>query len=417
MGAVPHHVILGGGIAGHHAALTLREVGFDGRVTMIGAENIVPYDRTALSKGFLLGTRALDSLRFQSPERYAHLGIDLLLGTRATAVDFNRRLVTLDTGENIGFTHLLIATGATPVRLRQPGFDLPGVHYLRTLADAEGMRAQLAGAERVLVVGAGFVGCEVAATTRMLGRQVTLADPLPVPMMGVLGEQIGRVYGAIHRRHGVDLRMGSAVVELRGHGRVEEAVLGDGTRIPCDLVAVGVGVRPRVSIFSGAALKIDDGIVVDEFCATTIPGVYAAGDVAQWWHPGAKQFLRVEHFDNAARQGAAAARNMAGQHARYAPVPYFWSDQYNINLQSLGHPGAGDQLVVRGDLEEASFTVFFLRQGYVQGAVIVNRTREARPARRLIEVGARLEPAALADPATDLRALAKQFDGFAAQSD
>lgn len=409
MTALPVAVILGGGLAGHRAAMALRQAEFDGDVIIIDAEPVRPYDRTFLSKAFLQGTKQSEDLFFDSEDEYADWEIDLLPGTRATAVDFAARRLRLDSGDTLGFDKLLIATGASPLRLRQPGFDLPGVHYLRTLADARAIQAGIADATRVVVVGASFIGSEVAASTRMLGANVTLVDPVSAPMATALGEKIGRIFAGIHQEHGVDLRMGTRVVELRGHGRVEEAVTAEGERIPCDLVVVGVGVRPETGLFAGTGLEIDNGIVVDQFCATNIPGVYAAGDVANWWHAAQERRIRVEHFDNAALQGAAAGRSMAGLPETYAPIPYFWTDQYDVNLQYAGFTGSVEEIVLRGESDTAPVTVFYLVGGQIQAVATVNQSRDLRPARQLIEAGARVDPAMLADPKTDLRALARQF--------
>lgn len=400
-------VILGGGVAAYGAAEALRAAGFDGPVTLVSAEPVVPYDRTTLSKAFLQGQKTVEEILLKPAEHYQGLGIELRLGQRASAVDLDRRELVLEPGERLPFDTLLIATGAEPVRLRLPGFDLPGVRYLRSLADAQALREDLSRAERVLVVGCGFIGTEVAASARMLGKQVTVVDLLPVPLAGPLGEEVGSILAEVHRRHGVELRLGQKVAELRGHRRAEEVALESGERIACDLVVVGVGVRPAVALFQGSGLQIEDGILVDERCATGVPGVYAAGDVANWWHPAIGRRLRVEHFDNAAQQGAAAARAIAGDPRPYAPVPYFWSDQYDLNLQYAGYPGPWDQVVLRGDPAAPSVTAFYLRQGVVEAVVTINRLRELRPGRRLVEARARVDPAVLADPATDLRALAQ----------
>ena len=409
MTTAPVAVILGGGLAGHRAAVALRNAEFDGEVILIGAEPVRPYDRTFLSKAFMQGTRESDDLFFESEDEYADWEIDLLPSTRATAVDFAARRLTLDSGETLGFDKLLVATGASPVRLRQPGFDLPGVHYLRTLTDAEAIRAGIEAGTRVVVVGASFIGSEVAASARTLGAAVTLVDPVSAPMTTALGEEVGKVFAGIHQAHGVDLRMGTRVVKLRGHGRVEEAVTAEGDHIPCDLVVVGVGVRPETELFAGTGLEIDNGIVVDQFCATNVPGVYAAGDIANWWHPSLERRIRVEHFDNAALQGTAAGRSMAGQPEAYAPVPYFWSDQYDVNLQYAGFPGKVEEIVLRGAPETGSVTVFYLAGGRIQGVATINQSRDLRPARQLIEADARIDPAKLEDQETDLRALARQI--------
>jgi 3-phenylpropionate/trans-cinnamate dioxygenase ferredoxin reductase subunit len=401
-------VIVGAGLAGHSAATTLRQNGFDGGVILIGDEPARPYERPPLSKQFLQGVRAADELYFHTLEQYAELGIELKLGRRASALDVERQQLTLDDGETVAYDKLLLTTGASPIRLRQPGFDLPGVHYLRTLADAAELGEQLRhGDRRVVVIGAGFIGSEVAASARMLGNAVHLVDLLPLPMVTALGDTLGELFAEVHRRQGVELHMLSRVDELRGDGKVEAAVLADGHEIACDLVIVGVGVRPNVDLARDAGLEIDNGIVVNELSETSAPNVYAAGDVAHWWHPGHGRRFRVEHYDNAGEHGMAAARSMLGAGEPYIPLPYFWSDQYDINLQYVGYPEAWDELVLRGDLEAFAVTAFFLSGGQVCAAATVNRPRELRSARRICEARAVLDPATLADPAIDLRALSR----------
>lgn len=403
-------VIVGAGLAGHSAAMTLRLTGFDGRLLLIGDEPERPYERPPLSKAFLQGNKPRDDLFFQSDGDYERQEIELLLCRRVTALDAREHRLTLDDGEAVQFDKLLMATGASPIRLPLPGFDLPGVHYLRTVEDSETIGDALRdGNHRVLIVGAGFIGSEVAASARILGNEVTLLDLLPAPMAGALGEEIGNLFAEIHRRHDVDLRMESRVIELRGSSRVEEAVLQSGERIPCDVVAVGVGVRPSDQLAREAGLAVDNGIVVDEFCQSSSPSIFAAGDVANWPHPDIDERLRVEHYDNAAMQGAAAARSMLGERNVYAPLPYVWSDQYDVNLQYVGFPTEWHQVVVRGDLEAPEATIFFMRDEHVHAAATINRPRELRSARRLCEARAVVDPAILADPDTDLRALSRKL--------
>jgi len=403
-------VIVGAGLAGHSAATALRQNGFDGDITLIGDEPARPYERPPLSKQFIQGVRAAGELYFHTLEQYAEQGIELKLGRRATALDVARQQLTLDDGEQIGYDKLLLTTGASPIRLRQPGFDLPGVHYLRTLADATELGEQLRqGDKRVVVIGAGFIGSEVAASARMLGNAVHLVDLLPLPMVTALGDTLGELFAEVHRRQGVDLHMLSRVDELRGNGHVEAAVLAGGEQIDCDLVIVGVGVRPNVELAREAGIEVDNGIVVNELSETSAPNIYAAGDVAHWWHPGRGRRFRVEHYDNAGEHGAAAARSMLGMGEPYIPLPYFWSDQYDINLQYVGYPEAWDELVLRGDLDAFAVTAFFLSGGHVCAAATVNRPRELRSARRICEARAVLDPATLADPSTDLRALSRNL--------
>ena len=407
----PHCVILGAGVGGHFAAEALRQAGYDGRVTLVGAEGVLPYDRPPLSKAFLQGQKAAGDLFFKPDEFYREHDVDLLVDAPAETVDVGGRRLALAGGRHLSYDALLIVTGASPIRLRQPGFDLPGVRYLRSLADAEALRADLERARHLLVVGAGFIGCEVAASARALGRAVTVVDLLDAPMVRAVGAELGQLYADLHRAHGVDLRLGASVTELRGHGRVEEAVLADGERMACDLVVVGVGVRPATGVVAGTAVAVGRGILVDERCATNVPSIYAAGDVAEWEHPALGRRLLVEHFDNAGMQGAAAAKAIAGQPEPYAPVPSFWSDQYDATLQYYGYPIPWDAVVLRGEPEALSVTAFYLSEGRVVAAAMVNRSREHRAARRLVAAGAVVDPATLADPGTDLRALSRQVAG------
>lgn len=402
-------LILGGGLVGHSAAVSLRKAGFTGPLTVIGDEAVQPYDRTLLSKSVLQGQRQLDDVCFWTREQYAGQDIDLLLGTTATSVDFDKRTLTLDGADTVDFDKLLIATGASPIRLRQCGFDLPGVFYLRTARDTRAIQEALESATDVLIVGAGFIGSEVAASANRLGKNVTMVDLLGQPMAAALGEQLGQYFSRIHQSHGVALRMQSRVHELRGHERVEEALFSTGERIACDLVVVGVGVHPETHLFEGTGLQIDRGIQVDEYCQTNVPGVFAAGDVARWWHPGIERHLRVEHFDNAGNQGAAAARSMLGDMTPYAPVPYFWSDQYDVNLQFVGFQGAWDEVIIREYTEGDAMTVFYLLAGRIHAVVAINRSKDVRSARRLVESQSVIDGNVLKNPQIELRGLAKEI--------
>jgi 3-phenylpropionate/trans-cinnamate dioxygenase ferredoxin reductase component len=408
MTSQPHILILGAGLTGHSAAVTARAAGFEGRLTLIGDEPRRPYDRTPLSKAVLQGRRDTSDLFFDTEASYRERGITLRTGERATCVDFEQRRVALDSGDTVHYDRLLIATGASPIRLRDPGFDLPGVHYMRQVPDAEAIRDDLAQASHVLVVGAGFIGSEVAASARTLGKDVTLVDLLSAPMVAAFGKSVAEICAEMHQRQGVDLRMNDRVVELRGTGRVEEAVLASGARVPCDLVVVGVGVTPNVEPFASSALEIDNGIVVDEFCESSIPGVFAAGDIANWWHPEVERRFRVEHFDNAGTQGAAAGMSLAGNPEPFAPVPYFWSDQYDTNIQFAGYPGTNYQTAIRGTLDDHEFTAFYVEDGKVRAAVTFNRPRELRPCRRLVAADVYVDIGVLCDPDTDLRKFVRE---------
>ncbi|WP_448576331.1 NAD(P)/FAD-dependent oxidoreductase [Thermomicrobium sp.] len=402
---VEHCLVVGAGAAAFGFANAIREVGYQGRVTVVGAEPVPPYERPPLSKQYLLGKKEESELLFRPVAFYEERSIELVLGDAVEEIDLERRVACTRAGREIGFDQLVLATGALPNRLAVPGAELPGVFVLRSLEDARGVRAALSSAQRVVVIGGGFIGCEVAASARTVGKQVALVEPLPVLLARALGETVGAAITRVHERAGVQLYLGRKVIALEGRERVERVLLDDGTSLPAEIVVVGIGVRPAVPAIRGE-LAMDDGVVVDATCAASAPGVWAAGDVARWWHPVIERSIRVEHFDNALAQGACVAKGVAGHPEAYAPVPSFWSDQYDLTIQQYGYPIEWDDLVVRGDLDAPAFTAFYLKAGRVCGAVIVKRPREMRPARRLVEAMARVDRALLADEGVDLRSLA-----------
>jgi 3-phenylpropionate/trans-cinnamate dioxygenase ferredoxin reductase subunit len=289
--------------------------------------------------------------------------------------------------------------------LRIPGADLAGVVTLRTMADANVLASAMSGSPRVLIVGAGFIGAEVAAACRKRGLGVTMIEPLTVPMERALGLEIGNLYADIHRDEGVDLRLQTGVTALLGTDRVEEAVLTTGEQVPCDLVLVGVGTILDTGYLEGSGVAVDNGVIVDQYCRTNVPDIFAAGDIANWYHPGLDSYLRVEHWDNAEQQGKAAARSMLGRPEPFAPVPYFWSDQYNHALQCFGRRLGGEQEIRRGTPAARNFTSFYLREGVPVAAMCLNSPRAGMPARRLIAAGAAVDQAKLADESVDLRSL------------
>lgn len=404
----PVYVIVGASLAGGRAAETLRAEGFDGRIVLVGAEPERPYERPPLSKEFLRGELPEEKLYLRPAAYYAEQRIELCLGVRALRLRPHEPVIELSDGAALRYDRLLIATGATPRRLRVPGSELPGIYYLRTLGDAATLGVILRQRPRLVVVGAGFIGAEVAASARVLGCDVAVLEMLPVPLGKVLGEEVGRVYAALHAAHGVDLRTGEEVAAFRGAGRVEEVVTASGAVLPCDLVVVGVGVVPDVGWLDDAGVAIENGVVVDELCATSRPDVYAAGDVANWPHPLFGERLRVEHYDNAQEQGAAAARSMLGRGTPYGPVPFFWSDQYDATLQYVGHAGPGDAVVFRGDPRSEAWVAYYLREGRLRAALGLNRARDIALARRLIAARVTVSPDLLRDEQADLRVLLRQ---------
>jgi 3-phenylpropionate/trans-cinnamate dioxygenase ferredoxin reductase component len=394
-------VIIGASVAGAKAAETLRDAGFDGRITLIGDEIEEPYQRPPLSKGFLRGKQPRETVFVQPSTWYLEQDIDLVLGTVATAIDRDRRTVTLADGGTVGYDALLLTTGATPRRLSVPGAELDGVLSLRRLADSERIKGLLQTAERLAIVGGGWIGLEVAAAAREAGVEVTVLEVESLPLLRVLGPEIARVFADLHREHGVDLRTEVRVSEiLDGGGRAAGVQLADGTRIEADAVLVGIGAAPNVELAVASGLAVDNGIVVDPSLRSTDPRIYAAGDVASALHPIFGKHIRVEHVDNARRQPAAAARAMLGEDVEYDLIPYFYSDQYDASMEYTGYlePGGYDEVVVRGDLAGRTFVAFWLAGGRVQAGMHINTWGATDKIQRLVSSQERVDSARLADP-------------------
>ena len=405
-GSVNHTIVIAGAsVAGAQAAETLRAEGFDGRIVLVGAESEPPYERPPLSKGFLQGNVREDEFILHAADWYAEQGIDLRLGVHTTSLNIPAKHVMLDTSETLGYDQLLIATGATPRRLSIPGSDLAGVHYLRSVADARAIRERLAMAGRVVIVGMGFIGAEIAAVARQAKKDVVALEAGELPMLAALGHEAATRMAWVHREHGVDLRLNDGVTAFRGAGQVEQVVTTSGATLDCDLVVAGIGVTPATGWLDGSGVRVERGVIVDEFCRTNLADVYAAGDVARSWHPGYGEHLLVEHFDNAGNQAAAAARSMLGTGEPYAPLPYFWSDQYDLSLQFAGHNAGHDQVVTRGTAESGSWSAFYLRDGRFVAALSVNRFKDFSAARRLLRAGKPVIAEQLQDENVELKAL------------
>lgn len=398
-------VIVGASLAGGRAAEALRKAGFEGRVVVVGDEPFRPYDRPPLSKKLLRGQVEESALFHRTPEWYDERRIELVLGSPARGLDVGAREVVLEGGRRLAFSRLLVATGARVRKLRCPGADKAGVHYVRTLDDVRALRAELAGGPRVCVIGAGVIGAEVAASCRELGLEVALVELDTIPLRRAFGADVGRLYADIHRDKGVSLHLGARVLELRGGARVEEVALEGGARIACDVVVVGIGVEPCTEWLAGSGVALDDGVVVDAHGRTNVSGIYAAGDVAKLFHPSEGRHVRLESVDNAQLGGAAAVSNMLGKEASYDPVPYFWSDQYELKLQSVGWVDDYDDVVYRGDVAARSFAAFHLRAGVLRGFVGVNRMQEMMGAKRLVAARARPSREALADESVTMGSL------------
>jgi 3-phenylpropionate/trans-cinnamate dioxygenase ferredoxin reductase subunit len=400
-------VIVGASLAGAKAAETLRVAGFEGRITLIGEEAVRPYERPPLSKGYLRGEATFDGAAVHPAGFYDENDIHLRNSTTVTALHPYTNEVELDGGERIGYNRLLLTTGAIPRRLTVPGADLKGVKYLRTVADADDLRAAIMSPAPVVVIGAGWIGAEVAASARQLGADVTVIDVAPVPLERVLGAEVGAVYRDLHVQRGVKFRLGVGIDSIGGSNSVEEVRLTDGTVLAAAAVVVGVGVLPRTELAQAAGLEVDNGVVTDEYLQTSVPDIYAAGDVANAYHPHCAGRFRLEHWSSALNQGPAAAWNMLGHKRVYDKIPYFFSDQYDFGMEYRGWGTANDQVVVRGDPSEQEFIAFWLREGRVVAAMNANVWDQAEPIEALIVKGAPVNVDQLADGDLDLAKLAE----------
>ena len=365
-------VIVGGGLAGGNAAATLREEGFRGRVALVGREPGIPFGRPPLSKTYLRSEEDLEAWYVKPPDWYEKHDIELLSTSAVAAVDASAHKVVLETGEEVEYDKLLVATGGRNRQLRVPGAGIPGIHYLRTKPECDSIRKEALANRHAVVVGMGFIGCEVTASLIQLGVRVTSIFPGQAPLERVLGGAVGALFTNIHRSKGVELLAGEQVAAIEGTERVEAVVTANGNRIPCDFVVAGVGIDPVAPDGVVASIEQSHGVLVDERCQTTLPDVYAAGDVANHLHPVFGR-VRVEHYNNAEKQGRAAARSMLGATTAYAYIHTFWSDQYEHKLEYVGHAERWDEFVVRGSLEEGKFLGFYLTDGVVQAAVGFDR--------------------------------------------
>ncbi|MCU1645760.1 MAG: thcD 1 [Nocardia sp.] len=399
------YIVVGASLAGARAVETLRTEGFDGRIVLVGAEEHLPYDRPPLSKEVVLGHKQPGDTLIHPAEFYSDNSIELLLGRRATRIDTHFRRVELAGGTALHADKVLLCTGTSPRRPDIPGLDLDGVHFLRTVEDSVAIRDRLGRGGSVVIVGGGLIGMELAAAAVAAGNDVTVLERDTGLLRRVLGARIGDRLSRWHSGRGVRVRTNAEVARIEGDVRVRRVHTTDGFVADADLVVIGIGVVPAVDVVRDSGFELGNGIVVDEFCETSVPGVYAAGDVAN--HPDqlAGERIRLEHWQNAQNQGIAAARTMVGRREPYREVPWFWSDQGETNIQGAGHPRSTDELVWRGDPESMDFTVFHLRRGVLVGVVGVNRRRDVRMAMNLIDRQVRPEPALLADPTVDIRQL------------
>jgi 3-phenylpropionate/trans-cinnamate dioxygenase ferredoxin reductase subunit len=396
---MPSYVIAGASLAGAKAAETLRDEGFDGDIVLIGSESERPYERPPLSKGYLLGSDQRDSVYVHPADWYAENGVDLREGTTVTAIDRSARTVATSSGAQVSYDRLLLATGASPRRLNPsdfPGSDREEVLYLRTIADSDRLRSAFQPGTRVVVAGAGWIGLETAAAARTAECAVTVLEPQSGALTDQLGPELGAVFAGLHRAHGVEFRFGEKAVEFRP-GMV---ITSGGAEIPADVLVVGIGAAPNDDLAARASLETGNGVLTDEALRTSDPDIFAAGDVANSFHPLLGRRVRVEHWANALNGGPAAARSMLGQAVRYDPVPYFYSDQYDLGMECAGLPSPGtyDQVLYRGDRDALEFIAFWLSGGVVVAGMNVNVWDVNDDIQALIRAARPIDPARLTNP-------------------
>jgi 3-phenylpropionate/trans-cinnamate dioxygenase ferredoxin reductase component len=398
-------VIVGASLAGAKAAAELRERGFDGDVILIGAEDELPYERPPLSKDYLRGESDRAAMRVHDDTFYGEQQIELRLGTTVTSLDLGSRRIELNERDSLSFDALLLSTGASPRRLALPGAELDGIHYLRTISDSDAIRARIDQGGHLAVVGGGWIGSEIAASARQRGLEVTMIAAQALPNVQVFGEQIGRFYADVHAGHGVELVLGDGAAAFEGDGTVSRVRTESGRIIECDFVAVGAGAMPNVEIGQRAGLDTDNGILVDPSLQSSAPNVFAAGDVANHWHPFYERRVRVEHWANALNQGPAAARSMLGSSEAYDELPYFFSDQYDVGMEYSGLSEPEDTVVFRGDRDGGEFIAFWLRDGAVTAGMNVNVWDVNEHVQALIRSRRQVDVAALTDAGTPLESL------------
>lgn len=390
--------IVGAGQTAAVAARTLRRRGFDGRIEIVGAEPYPPYQRPPLTKEYLAGADT-DDLFLLDEHWCAANDVNLHLGRRAVRIRPADFAVDLADGSHLRADKVLIATGGAARKL--PGVRGERVHYLRTLDDARRLRELVRPGSRLVVIGAGFIGSEVAATAHGNGAEVTVIDTLDVPMQRILGRELGAVCAHIHRSNGVTVRLGEPVESVVEHA---DAVIvkTSGARLEGDLVVVGVGITPNIEVAQRSGVTVDNGVLVDEYCRTNVPNIFAAGDIANHYHPLFDELIRVEHFDNANKQAAAAANNMLGNPTIFDDPHWFWSDQYNLNIQHTGHVRTWDELVIRGSVDELDFCAFYLLDGRIRAAFAIERGTDVALAKELIAGRVQVDARQLKDEEVDL---------------
>jgi 3-phenylpropionate/trans-cinnamate dioxygenase ferredoxin reductase subunit len=400
-------VIVGAGHAAGQAAASLRQEGYDGEIVIIGDEPHIPYQRPPLSKQYLAGEHGLEKVYLRPEKFYQDKNVTVKTGVKVEAIDTAAQTVTTDAGETVAYDKLLLATGGRPRRLTIPGHDLRGIHYLRGIEDVDGIRQDMAPGKKMVIVGGGYIGLEVAAVAVEHGLEVHVLEMESRILQRVTTERMSAYYHQLHESRGVHIHTNAAVTAFKGSGHVDGVICGDNQEVyPADIVIVGIGIVPNVEIARDAGIDCDNGILVDDHCRTSDPNVYAAGDCNNHPNPLLGRRLRLESVPNAMEQARVAAANMCGGDKTYASIPWFWSDQYELKLQMVGFSANADTEVVRGDMDANQFAVFYLEKGKLVAADAVNSPKEFMVCRQL--VGKEVDAAALADPETDLKTLIKR---------
>ena len=398
-------LVVGGGHAAGQAVASLRQEGFEGEIVVVGEEPHPPYQRPPLSKQYLSGEHGLDKVHLRQASFYEERNIELRLGERIESINRSTKTATTSTGEPITYDFLLLATGSRPRLIPVPGADLDGIHYLRTISDVDGIRGEMTAGSRMVVVGGGYVGLEVAAVARQSGLEVTVLEMEDRILQRVTTPEMSAFYTQLHEGHGVTIRTSTTVSGFAGDKRVSE-VLTDQGNLPADIVIVGIGIVPNVELAEAAGLPCDNGIVVDEHCRTEDPSIFAAGDCTNHPNPLLQRRLRLESVPNAMEQARVAAANINGGDKTYAAIPWFWSDQYDLKLQMVGFSSDGDTQVVRGNPDDNQFARFYLKDNVVVAVDAVNSPREFMACRQMVANGVTVDPGKLADPEVSLKEIA-----------
>lgn len=409
MGQAERIVVVGGGQAGGQALGSLRREGFDGELLLVTAENCLPYERPPLSKDYLAGGSGVDRLQLFPETFYAEKSVEVLTGAEVVSIDPRSHRIELASGGLLNYDRLLLATGSRVRRLDGlAGARLDGLHYLRNIEDSDRIRAAMGDAARVVIIGGGYIGLEVASVAVEAGLAVTVVESSPRLLSRVATVELSAFYADLHRRRGVELRLGTTVTGFRGASAVRSVLLADGSEIPADLVVAGIGVEPETALARNAGIDCENGIAVDGRCRTSAPDVFAAGDCTSQPNSYYGRRVRLESVPNALEQAQAAAAAMLGRDRGPAPAPWFWSDQHGVRLQMTGHAEGRDRTVMRGTAQNGSFVAFHLRGGMLIGADAVNSMREFAVCRRLVSARSRPDPAALADPSVPAKTLLRR---------